>query len=627
MTMEELTRKMRNLITPSRKDPDKVGISQKDLNNWLKPAIMQKIVKEAGAGKMTAEILVAIASKEIEEPKNSQTKIPSVHFNVTSDSYSMNASKGMLLFGIGSLIKLLINVCLYRMIEHGSEILEKVEKGNLDIEFSAEISHILEEAWGKEAFSVLDALRAARRPKNGNKSPEEDDIAISTERQAETQNLSTSDSIEYPNADFLLKNILRHNGFASMYEHMLAPNSDLLMSIEEYEKCIGPLTNFHKASQREWKYSNYNHILACLIIREASNRSLADTLKLVVLDEFAMDNTFLHIEEFEKMLKQNAQSVAKPHVLGISGICYGLDPNEYPPCFVDDASLAVLGGYSCTRDFGRLFRVLLSGIWNKNSKWAAFWRSEGRNSSGDWGSHFAGISCHTNSTAIEFQALDPTRSISDEVKTFSLGKPKFNPEKIKVAVKGGAVKGYNCHYFLIPFLRTFIIVFTNGSGIIDASNYIGQYILKQILQTEDKIDFMIEPSRICLQRKAVLQVSMLNPDKRSAFDETQLQGFAGTYRNETTTQTITITAGSVNGDLEIVIQSGLRSTRKGTLRLIKISDSIMRIAPRRERDYGPDTYVWWSFNLEFKYEANNQILVVASVDPSKPETIYNRVKH
>jgi hypothetical protein len=585
MKMKELPGKIRDLMTSGRKDPYESDISQKDLIEWLKPEPMQKIVKDAGL--VIADVLVTVASSKVEDPLENPPEIPTLNYRVTADSHSTQSGSEPLFFAIGSLMKLLINLCLYRMVEHGSEILAQSEK--LDKSFSSKIRDIMINAWDKDAFELLNELRKERG-------------------RAE---------IVKPINPFLLKRIIRHNGLDPMYEHIFAPNGDFLMSPEKFKACIVPLTETHRSTQREWKYSNCNHMLACLIICEASNRSLADTLQTIVLDKFHMNNTFLHHEKLEEILSTSEHLFAKPHVIDMFGVRHQL--KDYPKYFNDDISLATGGGYSCTRDFYKLFRVLMAGVADENSKWKKMWNFGSEYNKDHWGDHFFGINSRTHSIGVGLQALDPISFIKNKVKPISMGKTKYNSDEIQVYIKGGAVKGYNCHYFLIPMLRTIIIVFTNGSGIIDASNYIGQYILKQILQTKDKLDFMKAPERIFNERKAVLQASLLNPKKIAIFEDEEIQAVVGTYENPTTEQRFEITSDPIKKQLDVVIRLGPRSTRVKSLRLVKCLDRTLRIAPREACDYGPDTYVWWSLSLSIRGEAENRVLVVSS---GKIETDY-----
>jgi CubicO group peptidase (beta-lactamase class C family) len=621
----EGTRDLRDRFKGKDKEKDKDEISQNDLDELISTNIIQEITRLAGG--VTTCFHVGIASEDV-IPKNKGkkdgkgSKNPMLQYQITPDSCIPQDMARPTVFTIGSLIKTLINLCVYRIVEHGAGVRPEAKK-------------IMAGSWKHNVFELLNTLRSLPKTPIDQEDPAKKDEFIEKEKPIEKTHSLRKLNLEH---------LLHHRGLDPLHPHIFAPDGAFLMSTQTFEKSIASLANAHETNPKEWKYSNCNHMLASLIIRAATGKSLAKALKEIVLDEFEMNNTFLQIDEYERLLDQiERDRIATPHVVDLDGIRHEV---EYLRFVDDDVALATGGGLSSTEDFSKMFQVVMAGLFDKNSKYREFIDATYPHSTIDgipFGSNLNGIRTTVDSALLGSQSLDPTKGIDPDksTKQILLG-PAKNPA-IRVVVKAGAVRGYSCHYFLVPNYRMYVIVFTNATGIIDASLHIGQYILKQLLHTQDELDFVKEVSELLDERKQKLQASLLNPvNRETGFDKNEFKAFEGHFQNDATGQIITITAHEDHEDLcvlfslliEVIGEASEQPSKtvlqitKKPLQLFKDSTGTLRVAPFRKEEFAGDTYVvWWELEFEFSESKAGSHGSLVCIDKSDrgSRTIYDRV--
>jgi CubicO group peptidase (beta-lactamase class C family) len=221
-------------------------------------------------------------------------------------------------YAIGSGMKLMINVALYRMMEDGKTVLK-----------DDKVRGMMRSAWDTPAFPLYNELRRYR-------------------------GLSEWTQPWKPNPTVI--QLMRHtHAFLAHQRGLVGPDGRFLMSEETFGQTFAALVNSTSSTQvGEFCYSNWNAMLLGFIIKHAyaKDAPLADALKCIVLDFANMTNTILDRATFE----QNKGRIARPN---ISTAVSESHESDFLDFLDDDAALAVGGGFSCVEDMAKLLKFML----------------------------------------------------------------------------------------------------------------------------------------------------------------------------------------------------------------------------------------------------------------------------
>jgi len=473
-----------------------------------------------------------------------------------------SVDNGHLLFAIGSFIKPIIFTALGLIIE------DSIERNKLP----AGIAEIMNGAWTQPAFSVWNALRSVR-----------DEL-----KKKEDPGMIPRPRINGPTRrnPSLREAVLHINACPTNPRQLFGPQGKFVMSDGVVEWYIGPLIDGTAEAQessdsdRLMTYSNWNYLVAGKVVAEAMGTSLAEALKVLVFKRLGMEHTVVDIPGFQAHEDEMAE--ARIETADAEG-CRRIDR----PCYLhDDAELSTGGGYSCVEDIAKL----LNFLWGRRDEegWSDFIQKEfvfdgffeyGTTVLGNW----QGV----DTQVLRMQSYD--RDFGP--KSYQLGPSKSESGRA-VYVKAGAVMGYSCHYFVIPVESLFIIVLTNSSGIVDISNHVGQYILKQLLETERAIDFADVVRQIRDDRREYLRRRTDVPPNVQPFSEEDLDTLKGCYEQQAAVPPSPeqkpsgerIIVKKVGQKAKAWIQMSANDTKQnGPLDIVKVADDTLalRAEPRK----------------------------------------------
>jgi len=295
-----------------------------------------------------------------------------------------------------------------------------------------------------------------------------------------------------PGDPSVLQLLLHYNGVYDMNHILLAPDGTPLQCLHDiFDRISQYAEDIHEqqAEDKGWiRYSNANYILLALLIDKASG-SLNEFLKEYIFKPFKMDHTFLTRQD---LLSHSNESQRQSHIVSSDrhrrifrpGAILGL---------ADVVEIAWLGPYTSTTDLGHFFEGLLSAMDGKPIGLfdRAVVESLGFSRSGinpQVGYVPCGLYTTLNSTGPGSHSLNRLISPDSNLKTYVLGKTS-SEEEIGASYLAGSATGWAGTVYFIPNKRTFVIVLTNTSGPLDASDLISRLCLHEI--------FELQPPRSC----------------------------------------------------------------------------------------------------------------------------------
>ena len=286
-----------------------------------------------------------------------------------------------------------------------------------------------------------------------------------------------------PGDPSVLQLLLHYNGVYDINHILLAPDGTPLQCLNDVADRISQYAEDTREQHIEGKgcirYSNANYILLALLIDKASG-SLNDFLKEYIFKPFKMDRTFLTLQDLYSHSNENQR---QPHVVSSDRNRRIFRPDKTLGLF-DIVEIAWLGPYTSTADLGRFFEGLLSAMDGKSTGLfdKAVVESLGSSRSRinkQTGYVPCGLYTTLNSTGPGSHSLNRLISPDSNLTTHILGKTSTG-EEIGTIYLAGSATGWAGTIYFIPSKRTFVIVLTDTSGPLDASDLISRLCLHEI---------------------------------------------------------------------------------------------------------------------------------------------------
>jgi CubicO group peptidase (beta-lactamase class C family) len=439
-----------------------------------------------------------------------------------------------------------------------------------------------------------------------------------------------------PGDPSVLQLLLHYKGVYDINHILLAPDGTPLQCLDDVVDRISQYAEHTREQQVEGKgwirYSNANYILIALLIDKVSG-SLNDFLKEYILKPFKMDRTFLNLQDLHS---HSNESQRQPHVVSSDRHRRIFRPDTTLGLF-DVVEIAWLGPYTSTADLGRFFEGLLSamdgkpiGLFDK-----AVVESLGSSRSRinkQAGYVPCGLYTVLNSTDPGSHSLNRLISPDSNPNTHVLGKTSSG-EEITAFYLAGSATGWAGTIYFIPNKRTFVIVLTDTSGPLDASDIISRLCLHEIFDLRPPKAGSRDVSHF-LPTLALSRSTMTSAERYRAyyvelagqiFDENALKvkeleqldnqpdtptsdypDLPGKYYCSRNGQYLHVTdwKGEENerteGVLRVVIQSGTKSSQK--LRFVKKGEKFRICSPFSV--LAIDCFDAWK-NLEFEVERDD----------------------
>ncbi|KAH8670117.1 beta-lactamase/transpeptidase-like protein [Tricladium varicosporioides] len=436
-----------------------------------------------------------------------------------------------------------------------------------------------------------------------------------------------------PGEPSVLQVLLHFNGVYDINHILLAPDGTPLQCPRDVLERISRYADDTRGQQGEGEgqiiYSNANYILLALLIDRAS-RSLNGFLEEYILTPFKMKSTFLSLQNLHS---HSNESQRQPHVVSSDGHRHIFRPG-ITLGLSDVVEITWLGPYTSATDLGLFFEGLQSAM---DGKPVGLFDKAAVESLGSSRSHINdhegytpyGFYTSLNSTGPGSHSLNRLISPDSNLKAHILGKTSDDKE-IMVFYLAGSATGWASTVYFIPNKRMFVIVLTNTSGPLDASDLISRLCLHEILELRpskisnwDVGHFLPSRNTVAPERYRVQYVKLA----RQIFDENATKvreleqrddqpdtptsdcpSLPGIYFSSRNGQYLRIIdwKGDRNekkeGVLRIIIQSGTKSSQK--LRFVKKGEKFRICSPEELSTLAIDCFGAWK-NLDFEVEQDD----------------------
>lgn len=291
-----------------------------------------------------------------------------------------------------------------------------------------------------------------------------------------------------------IDNLLSHfKGLPSMNDFLFGPDGTVLMTKDEFPEIAEHIAwEDYKNNEKRptWRYGNGGYILAGILIETYSNCSLAQFLDDNIFRPFNMTSTCVSLENFDQLPRD---AIAQPHIISTDLSALAI---EYPRYF-NTPAFAAMGIYSCTRDLAIFFRRLLDILANESAipnqdveivnrflhPYVEF--SDDRGMYSFCGHHTNLCTTQTGKGSLNRLVTTPESNAS----TYTLGVGP-NGLPLEVIYGSGTVTGYECCFYFMPEMKSFVIVLSNATGLVDTSDHISRLLL------QDLFDLKYKPSKL-----------------------------------------------------------------------------------------------------------------------------------
>ena len=299
---------------------------------------------------------------------------------------------------------------------------------------------------------------------------------------------------KYPDLGFLPGNptveqlLVHFNGVDNINHLLVAVDGTPLLSshvffdfISQYTKDTG---GQHKEMKERVLYSNANYILLALLI-DAASGSLQEFLERYIFKPFEMTRTFLRLD---KLYSQSESTQRQSYVVSSDSRRRAFRPDEVLG-LIDIIDIAWLGPYTFAMDLSLFFGGIMSvldgktfGLFDKAVAlslchgWAAF--------NGETGYKRCGLYTDLKTKWSGSHSLNRLPSPKSHPTTHVLDGRVGDKEENYVFYLSGTATGWGHTVYLIPDKRTFVVVLTNTSGPLDASDLISRLCLQEILDLQ-----------------------------------------------------------------------------------------------------------------------------------------------
>ena len=432
--------------------------------------------------------------------------------------------------------------------------------------------------------------------------------------------------------------LLHYNSLPPMNSILLAPDGTSLMSIKEFLEVVPRVTEAASKKQEEdtIEYSNGNYILIGLLIQAIAPQkdTLQTLMEKYIFQPLDMNRTFMNRSDLGDV------HYARPHVVSAKGRRELIHTPGYQ---AGDIVSPAMAAWSCTRDIAILLRNLLSSLDGDESIFKRDFvlrllQPGGKlDKTGSDRQTLCGIYTKLDTSTPGSKSINRLITPKNVCSTYRLGlRVGKEVPHVSAYYMAGAVNGYASCFYLIPKHNTFVIVLTNTSGRIDASDHISRLILQEIFDLErTPVQLALLITKLLNKNLGLrpsdlkAKVDILNMSFRAAregqnllreWERADAQGdipsalplrLDGTYRNELTHQSIII---QPRDDRLIVNIKGDAGTSKD-IGLHRTGDFTFRLYPLDPDGFTIDRYdlYGWkelSFRIDMKKDRDGNQRVV-----------------
>jgi CubicO group peptidase (beta-lactamase class C family) len=288
-----------------------------------------------------------------------------------------------------------------------------------------------------------------------------------------------------PGNPTLLQLLVHFKGICNINHLLLSPDGTPLQSKEDFFKSIPQYAQDtcgqDNVDEGWFEYSNANYILIALFIEAVSKMPLCDFLKIHIFEPLEMRHTYLSVEDLSSV---PAERQARPHVVSSNGYRRVIVFDKIPG-LADTVELAALGPYMSAADLGLWFGALNLALEGTPTAFVdkGFVHSLFRGKSGIGGEKYeyrpGGLYTTLDTRYSGSHSLNRLISPDSDSSMHTMGRTSDGKE-VAVYYLAGSSTGWGCTAYFVPDKRVFVIVLTNTSGPLDASDIISRLCLQEI---------------------------------------------------------------------------------------------------------------------------------------------------
>ncbi|OCL12058.1 beta-lactamase/transpeptidase-like protein [Glonium stellatum] len=413
-----------------------------------------------------------------------------------------------------------------------------------------------------------------------------------------------------------ISHVLSHWGMPSSNHRLFAPDGSAQMSADDVVQYIYELNNSDINKDGEssgWnQYSNLNYVLVGMAIEALWGGTLSDFIDNTLLKPLGIGNsTTTGYQENPDVLQSDR------YIVDSQGTLHSTDAPNYVSSGVEAAAM---GCYSCIGDLDKIFTNVLERFASPDSDdnfRTSLSRLRARHTENPEYTRLGLFSPGLDSR--EIGSMSTNRLMFPKQNFTKYRAAPRSKERIETYYHAGSAIGCSCAYALLPHEDAakafFVVVLTNTSGPVDASDHILRLILREIYfirssgGTFAKVKLKLDGSKNLpkLYKKAWRASSKMfkrHEEEDSAVGLDISTDISGVYKLKDSTQRLEVK--SINGVPHITFHGNGGSSRQ--LRLAWLSSSVVRICvpqggkPHISIDRLGDAD--WA-NLEFQVEMNN----------------------
>ncbi|OCK85227.1 beta-lactamase/transpeptidase-like protein [Lepidopterella palustris CBS 459.81] len=440
------------------------------------------------------------------------------------------------------------------------------------------------------AFTIAVEVEAAKGGEDNRyeKFKEANDIAL-TALYNKHKDLSKLRMADLPGNPSITQLLMHCKGIRSSNHRLFAPDGSALMTADNLLEYVLDLSNNRLEKEhptKSWtEYSNLNYALVGMAIETLWGGTLRDFMDKTLFEPLGIGNsTTIGYQEDSSLLR------AGRYVVDSQGTLHFANAPEYSS---SGAEAAAIGGYSCIADLDKIFTALLLGHHNEpvinsiDHELVKILRKDEIKNTEDLIYTKLGLRItKLNSSIIGSMSTNQLMFPDKKFATYAVA-PNLR-EEVEIYYHAGSAVGCGCAYSLLPHEdkeKSFsVVVLTNTSGPVDASDHILRLILRQIcsmMSPAGKLSLLIpkfpKPKDI---RKMVAKGWEASSKAFKCFeDEDSTEGLdilcdiSGTFKMENSSQTLEVK--TINGKHLITFHGGAGPSRE--LRLVWISRDMVRI--------------------------------------------------
>ncbi|KAI9768466.1 MAG: hypothetical protein M1840_004875 [Geoglossum simile] len=407
-----------------------------------------------------------------------------------------------------------------------------------------------------------------------------------------------------------VEELVTHFAGAPPLNHItMAPDGTPLISKEAFPSVLCQYTAdmYGKLGGYRWNYSNGNTILVGLLIEAVSGMLLPDFIDVFVFRKLGLPSAFMGINP-------NRPHAVRPHEVSTEGTI----PISPPQTLSDPLCIAAMGICSNTLDIASFFRSIAQSIVNKIEK---------KDNKPTALSYLCKPSADPGSQSLN-RLISP-KSISS---TYILGFRQSDSKPVWVFYHTGTINGFECCAYIIPSWRAFLIVQSDTSGRVDATDHISRLVLQALFDlgpiNGQRVSILSMAKQGAEERAKLLEEftrSQTVNDSDSAIHPSHL---VGVYSHNEYRQTLIVTEkedklwvqwqGSKEVDGQPVLSSEMQLLRVDATRVrMKVQSSIDWFDAWRDPDF------------MLSRDATQQVVSLSRRDPIRQHKVitYTRSSH